>query len=53
MFPEHPDPCQDYPLSSQNPTPDFVNSGNLDGKTTFRRAKCLAKVVNTMETPQR
>ena len=28
--PEHPSSCQDDPLSSQTPTPDFVDRGHLD-----------------------
>ena len=41
--------CQDDPLLSSTPTSEFVD-GILMCKMTFPRAKCLAKVVHTMET---
>ena len=30
--PEHPNFCQDYPQTSQTPTPDFVDGGHLGGE---------------------
>ncbi len=50
MCPEHTIFCQDYPLSSQTPTPGFMDRGHMKGKMTFRRSKCFAKVVHAMET---
>ena len=41
--PEHPNSCQDYPLSSQTTTPDIMDRGHLDGENDIKESQVLCK----------